>query len=388
MKISKGSEEVLIPPARHGGNVHAASRENDRPIPQLLDFSASINPLGVPPFVRRALVNAIPYSIHYPDPYGDDLRKQIGQSFRIDPESIMLGNGSAELIFLLPRALSIRHGLVLGPPFMEFERALALSGAQRTYLHALAADRYAPPLEQVHALLKKQKRIGRSGTNGRVSPRRPIDAVFLCNPNSPTGRAVSRSDIRQLLQTIQRVKAILIVDEAFVDFCSSCSVLKAVAKSQCLIVIRSFTKFFAMPGLRIGYVVGPRDLVTRIRGLQPPWSVNSLAQAAALAALQDSGYRRRSGVLIRRERVRFMSRLKGLPGVRVFPSRANFLLLELPPNHSAARVAEWCRERGVLVRDCQDFSGMNRRSLRLAVRRSKENDHLVKLLTRALTLCE
>ena len=388
MKISKRPGTVLVPPAMHGGNVHAAARANGRPISQFIDFSASINPLGVPPFVRRALVNAIPYSVHYPDPYGDDLRKQIGQSFRIDPESIVLGNGSAELISILPRALSIRHGLVIGPTFMEFERALALSGAHSTYLHARAADRYAAPLEQVQAMLKKKKSLGRSGTNERPSPRLPIDAVFLCNPNSPTGRAVSRNGIRQLLQTVQQVKAYLIVDEAFVDFCQSYSVLKDVAQSQNLIVIRSFTKFFAMPGLRIGYVVGPRDLVTRIRGLLPPWSVNSLAQAAALAALQDSGYRRRSVALIRRERVRFMNRLKGLPGVRLFPSHANFLLLELPPNHSAARIAEWCREQGVLVRDCQDFSGMNRRSLRLAVHRGKENDQLVKLLKRALTVCE
>ncbi len=378
----------MIPPARHGGNVHAAARANGRAIPQIIDFSASINPLGVPPLVRRALVNAIPSAVHYPDPYGDDLRKQIGQTFRIDPESIVLGNGSAELISFLPRALSIRHGLVIGPTFMEFERSLALHGAQCTYLHARAADQYAPPLEQVQAMLKKKKRVGRPGRKEKLTTSPPIDAVFLCNPNSPTGRAVSRSRIRQLLHTVQQVKAYLIVDEAFVDFCHSCSVLQDVAKSQNLIVIRSFTKFFAMPGLRIGYLAGPRDLVTRIRELLPPWSVNSLAQAAALAALQDSGYRRRSIALIRRERVRFMSRLKGLPGVRLFPSHANFFLLELPPKHSAARIAEWCREQGVLVRDCQDFSGMNPRTLRLAVHRGKDNNHLVNLLLRALTVCE
>jgi threonine-phosphate decarboxylase len=388
MKISKGPGKVLIPPAIHGGNVHAASRENGRPIPQLIDFSASINPLGVSPLVRRALVNAIPLSVHYPDPYGDDLRKQIGQAFRIDHESVVMGNGSVELISVLPRALSIRHGLVIGPTFMEFERTLALNGAQCTYLHAREEDRYAPPLERVHTMLKKKNSVRRSGKNGRPSSGRPIDAVFLCNPNSPTGRAVSRSGIRQLLQTVQQVKAHLIVDEAFVDFCHSCSVLNDVAKSQKLIVIRSFTKFFAVPGLRIGYVVGPRDVVSRIRRWLPPWSVNSLAQAAASAALKDSSYRRRSVALIRRERARFMSRLKGLPGVRLFPSHANFLLLELPQKYSAACIAEWCREQGVLVRDCQDFSGMNRRSLRLAIRRSKENDQLVTLLSRALTECE
>ena len=142
-----------------------------------------------------------------------------------------------------------------------------------------------------------------------------------------------------------------------------------------------------MPGLRIGYLVGPREIALRIRGWLPPWSVNNLAQAAALAALQDSTYRRRSLEIISRERVRFMRRLRRLPGVRLFPSRANFLLLELPPRYTAARIAAWCREQGVLVRDCQNFSGMNDRSLRVAVRRSEENLHLVKLLSRALTQC-
>ncbi len=330
----------------------------------------------------------MPFAVHYPDPLGDDLRKQIGRSFRIDPESVVLGNGSVEMISIIPRALSMRHGLVIGPTFMEFERALALSGARCTYLHATAADGYAPPLGQVHRMLKKKNLVGQSEVPRLPYRQSPIDGVFLCNPNSPTGQGVNRSDIRQLLQTVQQVNAHLIVDEAFVDFCRSCSVLTDVEKSGRLIVIRSFTKFFALPGLRIGYAVGPPEVVRRIRGLLPPWSVNSLAQAAALSALQDSAYQRRSITFIRRERTRFMRCLQGLPGIRIFPSQANFLLLELPSKYSAARIAEWCREQGVLIRNCQDFSGMNSRSLRLAVRRSKENDQVVKLLRRALTICE
>ena len=185
----------------------------------------------------------------------------------------------------------------------------------------------------------------------------------------------------------QQVNGYLIVDEAFVDFHPSCSVLQDVAKSRNLIVIRSFTKFYALPGLRIGYMVGPSHVVTRIRELLPPWTVNNLALAAALAALQDSAYRRRSVAWLRRERARFMSRLRELPGVRIFPSQANFVLLELPPNTTAARITDWCREQGVLIRNCQDFHGMNFRSLRLAVRGVKDNNQLVKLLRQALTVC-
>ena len=279
MHISKKSPKVTVPPAVHGGNVHGASRAIGRPVSQWIDFSASINSLGLPRLVHRALVKAIPLSVHYPDPYGEDLRKQIGQSFRLDPESIVLGNGSVELISLLPRALSIRHGLVVGPTFMEFERALSISGAQCTYLHAEATDRYAPPLDQLGPMLKKTKKGENVGAATAPHASTPIDAVFLCNPNSPTGRAVSRSGVRRVLQTVQQVNAYLIVDEAFVDFYPSCSVLQDVAKSRRLIVIRDFTKFFALPGLRIGYVVGPPHVMGCIRELLPPWTVNSLAQA-------------------------------------------------------------------------------------------------------------
>ena len=379
---------MKFPAAIHGGNVHGVARSNGRPISRIIDFSASINPLGLSHRVRRALVDAIPLSIHYPDPKGDDLRKQIGQSFRIDPGTIVLGNGSAELISVCSHVpLVLRHGLVIGPTFMEFERALRLSDARCTYLHASADDRYDPPLEQAGGRLKQRKNVGQVKT-GRASSRTPIDGIFLCNPNSPTGRAVSPSRIRHLLRRVQQMEAHLIVDEAFVDFHPSSSVLHEVASSDRLIVIRSFTKFFAMPGLRIGYLVCPPDLATRISELLPPWSMNSLAQAAALTALQDTAYRRRSLAWVGRERLRFVRQLRGLSGVRVFPSQANFVLLELPKSYLAARIADWCQERGVLVRDCQDFAGMNGRSLRLAVRRANDNDHLVKLLRRALTVCQ
>lgn len=380
-------EKTKIPPPIHGGNVYKAAREQGRPVSQFVDFSASINPLGLSPAAHGALVKAIPASIHYPDPFGDDLRKRIGDSLGVDRESIVLGNGSVELISVLARALSLWHGLIIGPTFMEFERALALRGAQCTYVHANAADNYDPPLERVRHILLRTKNAQMKGKKGRSQLGLPIDSVFLCNPNSPTGRAVSRSAIHQLLRTVEQVNAHLIVDEAFIDFCSSCSVLRDVAKSQFLLVLRSFTKFFAMPGLRIGYMVGPPKAVDCIRASLPPWSVNSLAQEAALAALQDGDYRRRSLGFLRHERGRFFRLLKTLPGVRVYPSRANFVLLTLPAECLASRVAEWCRAQGVLVRECQDFSGMDDTTLRLAIRRPKENDLVVKLLRRALVLC-
>ena len=248
---------MVIPRARHGGNVHAVAREEHLSVHKVLDFSASINPLGLTSGVRRALVRAIPSTIHYPDPLGNDLRVKIGAFHKIAPDSIVLGNGSAELISVLPRALSLRHGLVIGPTFMEFERALALAEARCTYVHAHATDRYDPPVDRVCQILSKGKvREGKKRSRRRGSASN-IDAVFLCNPNSPTGRALPASVVLRLLKAVRKAQARLIVDEAFVDFCGSYVPSSRMQEpvNRIFIVIRSFTKFFAMPGLRVGYLV-------------------------------------------------------------------------------------------------------------------------------------
>ena len=367
--------------------MHAVAREERVPVHKLIDFSASINPLGIPPGVPRAVVRAIPSSIHYPDPVGTELRSQIGAFHRIAPDSIVLGNGSAELISVLPRALIVRHGLVIGPTFMEFERALALAGAQCTYVHAEAKNQYAPPVDRVCQILSQGKGGDGKNRSHRRGNARKIDAVFLCNPNSPTGRALPSAHVLQLLQAVRKGKARLIIDEAFVDFCASRSVIREIEHSHDLLVLRSFTKFFAIPGIRIGYVAGPKALVDPIREAIPPWSVNHLAQAAAIAALDDRDYRRQSVAFMREERIRFGRLLRRIPGVRLYPSQANFLLLELPPRCPADHVVDWCKEQNILVRNCQDFAGMNAHTLRLAVRRPLENNRLIKILTRAISAC-
>ena len=222
-------------------------------------------------------------------------------------------------------------------------------------------------------------------TNKEVQKK--IDAVFLCNPNSPTGRALPSSIVLRLLKAVRKAKARLIVDEAFVDYCASHSVIREIGHSHDLLVLRSFTKFFAIPGIRIGYLVGHKVLVNQIREAIPPWSVSNLAQAAAMAALGDREYRRRSVTFMRQERIRFGRLLRQLPGVRLFPSQANFFLLELPSGCSAEPVVDFCREQKILVRNCHDFAGIKAKTLRLAIRLPKDNDRLVKILTQAITAC-
>jgi len=350
----------------HGGNVYEAARASGRPIGRLADFSASINPLGPSPAAVRALRHTLPQLVHYPDPDCLTLRRALAKRWRLATDQILVGNGSSELIHLLPRALGMRHALLVGPTFSEYARAVELAGGRVSYLHAKRSEDYRPPLERVLDTMQHS--------------RKPVDAIFLCNPNSPTGRAVDAAAVRTLVQAAARRRIRVILDETFVEYCADRSVMRDAGRSANLLILRSFTKFYAMPALRLGYLVGPAPLIEQVRALQPPWSVNMPAQVFALAAIGDLAHTRRSLAFLQRERARFVMSLKALPGLRVYPSEANFLLLELPMSRSACVCAEALASRGLLIRDCSSVPGLNRWTVRLAVRRRMENRRLVAAL--------
>lgn len=357
----------------HGGDIYAAARELGLQPSRVLDFSASINPLGPSKSALLAIAGAAPLIRHYPDPDCRGLARALASRWELDEGHVVIGNGSSECIHLLPRALSIRHALILGPTFSEYERAVTNAGGRVTYLHATRQDGYRIPVRQALQALRAN--------------RSRFDAVFLCTPNNPTGQVAPSQDIFDLADLAARRKVWAVVDETFMDYCEAHSVLFAVARNPRLLVLRSFTKFHALPGLRIGYMAGPADVVARIQWLQTPWSVNALAQTAAQAALEDRRHAQRSLVFMQRERARLVTALKMIPGLRVFPSAANFLLVELPPSTSAVLVTQALRRQGLLIRDCSSIPGLTERTIRVAVRTSAENRRLVTALRQVLKSC-
>ena len=361
----------------HGGNVYHAARLLSREPSDLCDFSASINPLGVPLTARRVLQTAISHVQHYPDPEGLALVKAIAERHGISPDNVVLGNGTVELIYALPVALNIRHGLIVGPTFSEYERVLTLANARVTRVLARSEDDFRPPVREV--LEKVGQPLPGSGKS-----RLPIEAVFLCNPNSPTGQSISRNSVYRLLEAVKRRNGCLIVDETFVEFCEEQSVIRRAVCDDSLLVLKSFTKFYGIPGLRIGYAVGTEKRLQAIRNRLPPWSVNTLAQEAALACLQDYRYRNRTLRFFQKERPVFRRALERIPGIRVYPSSANFFLVELPGPLTSRQVQATLMERGFLVRDCSNYPGLHERMLRFAVRTSRENARLVKHLQHAV----
>lgn len=357
----------------HGGNVYAASRDIGRGVSHLIDFSASINPLGPPPLVWRAITKSRRLIRHYPDPDCWELRQVLAKFWQRQPEEIVVGNGSTELIDVLPRALQIHHLVIVQPTFSEYARSMTRVGGQVTTVFAKAREQYRQPIEDLCHLLEQR---------GQDSDR--IDGVLLCNPNSPTGQACTVHDLLRLAEIAQRRKVWFIIDEAFADYCADRSVLQSAASWSRLVVLRSLTKFYALPGLRVGYVVAKPAVVEAFRRLMPPWSVNVLGQVAALAAVNASAYAQKSVRFMARERERFGTMLAALPGCSVTPTYANYFFVELPRGWHASGVTTYLRGKGLLIRDCSAVPGATSRSIRVAVRSESENDRLIRTLSRVL----
>ncbi len=379
--MQRGCNHLVEQSLSHGGNIYHAARESSREALDFCDFSASINPLGIPASVQRTLRNAAPKILHYPDPDGLELRQAIARRHRIRPEHVVLGNGTTELIYTLPSALDIRHGLIIGPTFSEYERALILAGSQVTAVSARSNDNYRPPINEALEMMKSSRPSSRELKTRNTA----IDAVFLCNPNSPTGQSVSRNMVYRALGDVKQRNGRLIVDETFVDFCEEKSVVSRAARDDSLLVLRSFTKFYGIPGLRVGYAVGTESVIRTLQDRLPPWSVNVLAQEAALACLSDHRYKAKSLRSLERNRERFRRQLHGIPRLQVYPSFANFLLVELPKPLTSRLVTGVLMEYGLLVRDCSNYPGLNARTLRFAVRTPKENARLINRLRQVVS---
>ncbi len=363
----------------HGGDIYGLAKVLNRPVESLLDFSASINPLGPPASVIRALSLALPRCQHYPEPYSESLRERIAKHHGVESETIAVGNGSVELIRILPRALGLGSAVLVGPLFSEFEEACRLHNMKWEYFHGLSSKAYVPPVGKLIRDLGQASLVRRSGNVGQ---RHSSSAVFLGNPNSPTGRAVPLSTLLSLCRKVERSGHWLIIDEAFGDFCPDFSLIPSLEKFSRVLVLRSFTKFYGIPGLRLGYAIGPPSIVKKIQRHIPPWSVNYLAQIAGIAALKDAPFRRRSLRWMDQTRGRFVEQLQAIPGLRIIPSRANFLMVELPKGLSSGTLVGALSRQGILIRDCRTFDGIVNPAVRVSVKGSKDNLRLVGALQR------
>ncbi|AAR36381.1 threonine-phosphate decarboxylase [Geobacter sulfurreducens] len=344
----------------HGGTVFAVARELGIRPEDLLDFSASINPLGPAPAVREAVMAAFDRLVHYPDSQAAELRDSLARHHGLPAECICAANGSTELIYLLPRLVGGGRGLVVAPPFSEYARSLTRAGWEVGYLDLAPEEGFA----LAPALLDQRLAEG-------------WNLVVLANPGNPTGSLIPHDDMVAVHRLCRARGTFLVVDEAFMDFREEESVTGYVARQGGGVVLRSLTKFHAIPGLRLGFAVAAPEDAARLADLRAPWSVNTLAQAAGLATLVDGEYAARTRRLIEEERAVLAAGLAAIPGVRVYPSAANYLLAELTTGPTVPALAEALLRQRILIRDCSLFRGLNDRFFRVAVRSRADNERLL-----------
>ncbi|HEX9079522.1 MAG TPA: threonine-phosphate decarboxylase CobD [Desulfuromonadaceae bacterium] len=352
----------------HGGNVFDVARELGTASSAITDFSASINPLGLSPLARQAIVAALDSLVHYPDAGHRELKQALADHHGISTASVVVANGSTELIYRIPSLLTGRRALIVAPAFSEYLHALERQGWETSHLVLSAADGFE--LDPV--------RLERALAEG-------YDALYLCNPGNPSGRLYPLPLVERVYHLCRASDTFLVLDEAFMDFCEEASAKRLVAAGDNAVILRSMTKFFAIPGLRLGYAIANEAFSSRLGDAGAPWSVNTLALAAGTAALRDREHCRRTIEFIREERGYLAERLSRFPMLTVYPSGANYLLVGIADGPTARELRDRLLPRRLLIRDCANFVGLTPRFFRIAVRTREENERLLAGLERLLT---
>jgi threonine-phosphate decarboxylase len=348
----------------HGGDVYQLARSLGIKLADLLDFSANINPLGFPPGLTRAVQEAMREIVHYPDRRCLALRQDLAAYHHLTPEEILVGNGSTELLYLLARVLKPRRGLIVTPAFSEYEHALTVAGVPVAFQATTEAHNFA-----LHEVFQAQ-----AG-----------DLVFLAHPASPSGVLLDPELFLAVAARLDAAGAYLLLDEAFIDFVEEASFKSHLRRFPRLMILRSFTKFYGIPGMRLGFLLGAPELVAGLAGEQEPWSVNTMAQVMGRACLADQDYMAQTRTLIAQERQFLFDRLAALPGLTPFPSAVNYLLVKLNrPGATAASLRERMLAHRIVIRDASNFRGLDERFFRLAVRGRKENARLLTALEECL----
>lgn len=338
----------------HGGDIY------DKPAVQL-DFSANINPRGLPAGVKAAISRDVDAFARYPDPHCRALRAALASHHGLEQNQVLCGNGAADLIFRICACLRPRLALVTAPTFSEYEQAVMVHGGQVRF-----------------HLLKEQKQFDLdTGILEAITP--DIDLVFLCSPNNPTGRLIAPELLQQVAQRCQQTGAYLVLDECFIDFTEGPSMVQQLQQYPRLLILRAFTKVYAMAGLRLGYLLAADEaLLQRIAAFGAPWSVSGPAQAAGLAALEEKGWAADTRELLKQEQSFMAARLEQL-GLKVLPSAANYLLIKAPFPLQPPLL-----QKGILVRDCGNYTGLDSCYIRIGLQMRENNLLLLRAIQEVL----
>ena len=345
----------------HGGDYVGYREKYGR---DAVDFSANVSPLGMPTAVAQAIGEAAYHADRYPDPLCRELCAAIARAESVPAEWVFCGNGAADLIFRLALSVRPRRALILAPTFAEYAAALETAGCEICRYELSEQNDFALTPEFANAI----------DVN--------VDMVFLCQPNNPTGQVANRALMRQILNKCQAMGAWLAVDECFLDFLpdgDAYTMMRELGGAENLFILKAFTKLYGMAGVRLGYgFCADETLLARMRNAGQPWAVSSLAQAAGMAALEQTEYVEQVRSLIEEERPYLQAGLQAL-SLRVISGKANYLLFR-----ATRTLGEEMERRGVVLRGCGNYPGLDDTWYRTAVRTRRENDILLQTLREVL----
>lgn len=346
----------------HGGNIHAVLRDRGQNPGSIVDFSANINPLGPPEWLRAMVSRELDQVLHYPDPEYSRLVETIAECWQVEPSMVVAANGSTELLYILPRILDCRRAIIPVPSYIDYARAVRQAG-----------------LEVVSVVLREERgfAVNREVLAAKLGAG---DLVILGSPNNPTGTMVDPGLILELADDYP--DTIFLIDEAFLDFVMSAS--SVAGKRPNILTLNSMTKFFGVPGLRLGFGVFPVRIAQTVREVMPPWTINCFAQAFGIECLRDTSYQRQSRETVVRLRDELTTMLAEIAGLKIYPSAANYLCIRLDNGLTAPQLADRLLSHGLLIRCCDNYQGLDDRYFRIAVRTREENQRMAEALHQCL----
>ncbi len=356
----------------HGGDVWGFARKHNLPLEKVLDFSGPVNFLGPPRKSLEAVKKNARLIRFYPDPNPAELKEEIARyvGHGVKENNVILGNGSIELIYMITEVFSCPFkALIPVPSFTEYEKAALRVGGDVVFVQL--PDNFALEPEKIKRAVTDDTRI-----------------LCICNPHSPSGTVYNRETLLDLLEFCGKKDIILSVDENYIEFSEKpqdVTMAGYVKKYPNLFVIRSVTKFYGMPGIRFGYGLAAEELIEKLQVVRQPWSINSLASFATSAAFNDTEFIENTRRTIKRERTRFSKLLSGIECLHVFPSETDFLLVKIMDKRiTSTALKEKMAEKGILIRDCCTFVGLDDSYFRVTVRSATNNRKLVMTLAECL----
>lgn len=356
----------------HGSDLEKIEKVYGIKRDEITSFSANVNPLGISYLLKETLASKIDAITTYPDREYTSLRKCIASYVGTDYNSIIVGNGSTELISLFIQIQKPKKALMIGPTYSEYEREVSLEGGRSHYYSLNEEADFKLDMDELTHELNKD-----------------VDLLVVCNPNNPTSSVITRKDMRKILDICKQRGIYVMIDETYVEFSVDMDKITSVPLTEYynnLVILRGTSKFFAAPGLRLGYAIcGNDDLIKEINKRQNPWTINTLAAIAGEIMFTDKAYMEETRTLINSERERVLGILSECKSIKVFPSHANFVLVKILRDDITAKdLFDATIRKGLMIRDCSTFPFLDNRYFRFCFMSKEKNDELLNILLQKL----